>query len=69
VLLVNKIDYLEMSDFDLAAMQERALRLNPRLKIFELSAKTGDGLDAWVQWLKQEAEMFLATSKREEVLG
>jgi len=69
VLLVNKIDYMELSDFDLAAMRKRALRLNPKLRIFELSAKTGEGMDAWVQWLKQEAEMFLTSAKGEEALG
>lgn len=54
VLLVNKIDYLEYSDFDLAAMKERASALNPNIEIIETSGKTGHGIDLWAKWLKQE---------------
>jgi hydrogenase nickel incorporation protein HypB len=61
VLLVNKIDYLGMSDFDLEAFRERVLRLNPSIQIFEVSAKTGEGLEAWTDWLRQEALEFCST--------
>ena len=54
VLLVNKIDYLGLSDFDLGALKQRALRLNPRMQIFEISAKTGEGVAAWAAWLQRE---------------
>jgi hydrogenase nickel incorporation protein HypB len=60
VLLVNKIDYLELSDFDLEAMRERVLRLNPNIKIFEISAKTGEGVEAWANWLRNEANTFIS---------
>lgn len=60
VLLVNKIDYLELSDFDLAVMRERALRLNPKLQIFEMSSKTGAGVQAWADWIRHEAGEFLS---------
>jgi hydrogenase nickel incorporation protein HypB len=59
VLLVNKIDYLELSDFDVAAMRERVLRLNPDIRIFPMSARTGQGVAEWVAWLSEEAEVFL----------
>lgn len=59
VLIVNKTDYLPFSDFDLAAMKERVLKLNPTIRIFEVSAKTGAGMDAWVAWLKQETTAFI----------
>ena len=59
VLLVNKIDYLELSDFDIEAMRERVLRLNPKLEIFEISAKTGQGVEDWSAWLSREAKSFL----------
>ena len=59
VLLVNKIDYLEVSDFDLKAMRERVLRLNPEIRIFEISAKTGEGIKEWADWLSQEATSFI----------
>ncbi|MRR17686.1 MAG: hydrogenase accessory protein HypB, partial [Deltaproteobacteria bacterium] len=54
VLLVNKIDYLPLSDFDLAAMRQRVLALNPKIQIFEVSSKTGAGIGDWVEWLKLE---------------
>lgn len=60
VLIVNKIDYLPISDFDLAAMRERVMKLNPDIKIFEVSAKNGTGIEAWVGWLEQEARTFIA---------
>jgi hydrogenase nickel incorporation protein HypB len=59
VLLVNKIDYLELSDFDIGAMRERVLRLNPKIRIFEISAKTGQGVEDWSAWLSGEAKGFL----------
>jgi hydrogenase nickel incorporation protein HypB len=58
VLLVNKIDYLDYEDFDMDAVRERVLNLNPNIKIFEVSCKTGEGIPAWTQWLKAEVEAF-----------
>jgi len=58
-LLINKIDYLALSDFDLEAAKERARRLNPKIRIFEISAKTGDGVAEWAAWLEAEAEIFV----------
>jgi hydrogenase nickel incorporation protein HypB len=59
VLLLNKIDYLELSDFDVGAVRERARRLNPEVQIFEISAKTGQGVADWAGWLSREAKSFL----------
>jgi hydrogenase nickel incorporation protein HypB len=59
VLLVNKIDYLELSDFDMEAMRERVSRLNPDIRIFEISAKTGQGVKEWADWLSREARGFI----------
>jgi len=58
VLLVNKIDYLSLSDFDMAALRKRVLALNPGIKIIEVSCKTGVGIDQWIAWLGQEVESF-----------
>jgi hydrogenase nickel incorporation protein HypB len=58
VLLVNKIDYLELSDFDIEAMRQRVRRLNPAIRIFEISAKTGEGLKDWAAWLSDETRRF-----------
>lgn len=59
VLIVTKTDYLAVSDFDLEAVRERAKKLNPNIKIFEVSAKTGDGMEAWTDWLKSEVSAFV----------
>jgi len=56
VLLINKIDVLEHFNFDLEACKERAKKLNPNIKIFEISAKTGKGIDGWVDWLRTEVK-------------
>ncbi|HOX99521.1 MAG TPA: hydrogenase nickel incorporation protein HypB, partial [Smithella sp.] len=58
VLLVNKIDYLSLSDFDMEAMRKRVLALNPKIEIIEVSCKTGAGIDQWVGWLKKEVAAF-----------
>ena len=58
VLLVNKIDYLSMSDFDMETLRKRVLALNPRIIIIEVSCKTGAGIDKWVGWLKKEVAVF-----------
>lgn len=59
VLLVNKIDYLNVSDFDMKAACERARTLNPGITIFETSGRTGQGVEAWAQWIASEVEAFL----------
>jgi hydrogenase nickel incorporation protein HypB len=56
VVVVNKVDYLEGSDFDLRKFRERVLKLNPRAEIMEVSCKTGQGIDAWTLWLRKEIE-------------
>ncbi|WP_337984851.1 hydrogenase nickel incorporation protein HypB [Dehalobacter sp. DCM] len=56
VMLVNKVDYLEGSDFDKEALYRRVQRLNPEMKIFEVSCKTGQGLDEWCNWLVDKVQ-------------
>lgn len=58
VLLINKIDVMDYFDFDLKACEERAKKLNPDIKIIPISAKTGEGIDQWIQWLKNEVMMW-----------
>lgn len=53
-LLVNKIDALPMFDFDMDTVRQRALQRNPDIQVLPLSAKTGEGMDAWYQWLDNE---------------
>ncbi|MBI5640790.1 MAG: hydrogenase nickel incorporation protein HypB [Nitrospirae bacterium] len=52
-LVLNKIDLAPYTDVDLGKIRRDALSLNPGLKIFEVSCKTGQGLGEWVGWLKE----------------
>ncbi len=52
VLLINKMDVLEYFDFDLEACRERAKNLNPNVKIIAISARTGEGMEEWADWLR-----------------
>ena len=56
VLLINKIDVLPYFDFDMKKVVEYAKKRNPNLKIFSISAKTGEGMDEWCNWLKESVE-------------
>jgi len=59
-LLVNKIDLLKGSlvDFDLDRVKADARRLNKSIEIFPVSAKTGDGMSHWYEWLKEQARQM-----------
>lgn len=52
VLVINKVDLLPYTDFDLQAAVRRSLELNPALAIFPLSCRTMEGFDAWLTWLR-----------------
>lgn len=52
VAVITKSDLLPYTDFDLAACTAELKDLNPELNIFVLSARTGDGMDGWLAWLK-----------------
>ena len=56
VLLINKIDVLPYFDFDMDKVVEYAHRRNPKLEIFPVSAKTGEGMDAWCAWLRRQVK-------------
>ena len=58
VLIINKIDVMPYFDFDMDKVQEYARRRNPNIKIFPISAKTGEGVDAWCNWLKDEVKAW-----------
>ncbi|MGI9861654.1 hydrogenase nickel incorporation protein HypB [Moorella naiadis] len=57
VLLLNKIDLLPYSDFDLAACRQDLNGLNPNLLVLPLSARTGEGLEEWCLWLQQQVAL------------
>ncbi|MBW2000769.1 MAG: hydrogenase nickel incorporation protein HypB [Deltaproteobacteria bacterium] len=52
VLLINKIDLLPYVDTSVEKISGECLRVNPGITIFEVSCKTGQGIDSWVEWLK-----------------
>jgi len=53
VMLLNKIDLLPHLDFDVAKCREMARRVNPNITIFEVSARTGAGMEEWYGWLEK----------------
>ncbi len=55
-VIINKIDTKGYFPFDDEAVKERIHALNPAAKIFFVSAKTGEGFDAWTTWLSQQID-------------
>lgn len=53
VCIINKIDVKDYFDFDFEKFKERILRINPDVKIIEISCKTGEGLDEWTNWIEK----------------
>jgi len=58
-LIINKIDVMPYFDFDLEKVTEYAKRLNPNIQIFPISARTGEGVDAWCDWLCQRTQEWI----------
>ncbi|MCF7807938.1 MAG: hydrogenase nickel incorporation protein HypB [Candidatus Marinimicrobia bacterium] len=52
ICIINKIDLLPYVEFDVARCKEHALKVNHQLEFFELSATTGEGMDTWLSWLR-----------------
>ncbi|HEY3308769.1 MAG TPA: hydrogenase nickel incorporation protein HypB [Desulfuromonadaceae bacterium] len=51
IMLLNKIDLLPHLDFDVEKCKENARKVSPGITIFEVSARTGEGMERWYQWL------------------
>lgn len=56
VLLINKMDSIGIFEFDLKAVKERVKKLNPNIKIIPICAKTGEGIEKWVDWIRTEVK-------------
>lgn len=56
VVLINKIDTKSVFDFDDEAVCQRIKKLNPNAEIFFISAKTGEGVGAWCDWIRQQVK-------------
>ena len=53
-VLINKIDVLPYFDFDMERVKEYIHQRNPQAEVFSISAKTGEGMDAWTEWLAEQ---------------
>ena len=58
VLLINKMDVLPYFDFDLNACKEYVKKLNPNIKIIPITARTGEGMNEWYDWLRDEVKAW-----------
>ena len=59
-LIINKIDVMPYFDFDMDKVKEFPRRRNPDIEIFPISAKTGEGVDAWTDWLRKQVRDWQA---------
>jgi hydrogenase nickel incorporation protein HypB len=55
-VIINKIDLLPYVDFDIAAFRHSVTGLNPEAEIFELSCKTGEGIERWCSWILEQVK-------------
>lgn len=56
VLLINKIDAMDYFDFDIKAVEERVKKLNPNIKVIPISARHGEGIDEWANWIREQVK-------------
>jgi len=56
LLVITKVDLLPHLDFDVEALERNALAINPRLRPFRVSARTGEGMERWVEYLERRAK-------------
>ena len=59
LIILNKIDLLPYVDFDVEQCIQYAKQVNPRIKVLQLSAKTGEGMEQWQQWIKASLSLEL----------
>ncbi len=65
-VVINKIDLLPLQEFDLAGFRKKIVDLNPDVTIFEVSCKTGQGIDAWCDWLLEQVRNRLKKQETEK---
>jgi hydrogenase nickel incorporation protein HypB len=53
VLIVNKIDLIPHTDFEMDTLEDTVLKMNPKIAIFKMSCRTGEGVSDWTAWLKR----------------
>ena len=60
VVLINKMDMIEHFDFDVEAVKARVHKLNPKTKVIPISARTGEGMQEWTDWLREQVQTWNA---------
>ena len=60
VVLVNKIDVLPYFDFDMDKCRAYVAMRNPQAKVIPICARTGEGMDEWTAWLKEQVSQWQA---------
>ncbi|MDO4523516.1 MAG: hydrogenase nickel incorporation protein HypB [Eubacteriales bacterium] len=58
VVLINKIDTMPVFDFDMEECRKNILMRNPNAKIIPISAKTGEGIQEWADWLREQVRLW-----------
>lgn len=56
VLIVNKVDLIPYTDFDMGRLEETVRKMNPHVEIFKLSCRTGEGVASWIDWLEKRVK-------------
>jgi len=64
LLLINKIDLLKYTNFNLKEAKANARRVNPDLDIIDISCTTGEGIPDWISWLNQRYQKKFGTKAR-----
>ncbi len=60
ICIINKIDLLPYVNINVQKLKDYALKVNPNLQFFEVSATTGEGMEAWYNWLKDQSKILEA---------
>ncbi|MDW6002018.1 hydrogenase nickel incorporation protein HypB [Vibrio mangrovi] len=58
LMLINKIDLLDYVNFDIEACIANARKINPEIQVIKLSATSGEGMSAWIDWLTQQQKLL-----------
>ena len=59
LMILNKTDLLPYLEFDVAKCIEYARRVNPGIRILQLSAKSGEGMESWYQWIRATRQIVM----------
>ena len=62
-VIINKIDSMPAFDFDMDRVKDNIAMRNPEAVVFPISARTGEGMDAWCEWLKDNAAQYLGENQ------